>query len=205
MPLYLVRWPTLRASLVYARNQSELLDTLDQVDDPGGCTFQVYRGPVWIDFELPFSICDVTPDEKVSTELSDFTVDPAADFTGELGGELLTVDLPPADDVYEMCESVLKGAFPKLHKHIERDRDRAFAGTDDEPKGPPEKFPPELRAALMAELEPLVRPLRAEAALHERDDYEAGLMKHMRVTTMLPFMKRAVERTLKEVPAQDAD
>lgn len=204
MPIYLVRWPTLRASLVYARNRDELLDTLDQVDDPGGCTFQVYRGPVWIDFELPFRIRDVTPDKKIPTEPADYTVDPAENFTGELAG-LLAPDLPPADDVHEMCESVLRGAFPRLHAHIERERERDFAGPPEPPEAPPEKYPPELRAALVAELEPLVRQIQAEHALHARNDYEAGLMKQMRVTTMLPFMKRAVERTLKEVPARDAD
>jgi len=39
MPLYLVRWPTLTASLVQADDEDELLDILDQDDDPGGCTY----------------------------------------------------------------------------------------------------------------------------------------------------------------------
>ncbi len=53
MPLYLVRWPWLTASLVSARDEEDLLDTLDQVEDSEGATWSVYRGPVWIDFEVP--------------------------------------------------------------------------------------------------------------------------------------------------------
>lgn len=45
MPLYLERWPGLCASLVSARDEEDLLDTLDQVDDSEGATWSVYRGP----------------------------------------------------------------------------------------------------------------------------------------------------------------
>ena len=38
MPIYLVRWPDLSAALVKAGSEEELLDTLDQVANPKGCT-----------------------------------------------------------------------------------------------------------------------------------------------------------------------
>ena len=41
MPLYLVRWPDLSASLVSAENDEHLLDILDQVDNPEGCEWSI--------------------------------------------------------------------------------------------------------------------------------------------------------------------
>jgi hypothetical protein len=53
MPLFLVRWPHLRASIIRARDEEHLKDILDEVDDPGGCTWSLYRGPLWVDFWVP--------------------------------------------------------------------------------------------------------------------------------------------------------
>jgi hypothetical protein len=64
MPIYLVRWASFTASLVRARNEAELLDILDQEADPGGCTYEVYRGPLFIDFALPFTARPRTPDAE---------------------------------------------------------------------------------------------------------------------------------------------
>lgn len=41
MPLYLVRWPEMNASLVSARDEEDLLDTLDQVADSEGASWTV--------------------------------------------------------------------------------------------------------------------------------------------------------------------
>jgi hypothetical protein len=53
MPVYLARWPGMSASFVSARNEVDLLDTLDQVDDSEGASWTLYQGPVWIYFDLP--------------------------------------------------------------------------------------------------------------------------------------------------------
>jgi len=53
MPIYLVRWPDLAASLVRAQDDDELIDILDQVANPEGCEWSVYDGPLFIDFQLP--------------------------------------------------------------------------------------------------------------------------------------------------------
>jgi hypothetical protein len=67
MPLYLVRWPEMTASLVSARDEEDLLDTLDQVADSEGASWSVYRGPVWIDFDVPakYRIDEKAPDEPL--------------------------------------------------------------------------------------------------------------------------------------------
>ena len=45
MPIYLVRWPDLSASLVRARHEADLIDALDGVGNSDGCEWSVYEGP----------------------------------------------------------------------------------------------------------------------------------------------------------------
>src|SRR5438445_12608587 len=61
---------TFRAALVRARDEDELLDTLDQVANPDGCEWAVYKGPLFIDFRLPadWRIEDERPGEPVTPE-----------------------------------------------------------------------------------------------------------------------------------------
>lgn len=205
MPLYVVRWPGLQASLVRARDEDDLLDKLDEVSDPGGCTYKVYKGPVWVDFTLPFTIRDVTPHKRVPTEPADFTVDADPEFDGDLNPTVLKPEMPGADSAYDMCAKVLQFAFPSLFRYMER-RDEQFDDTDDaEPPKSPERYPESLRAALVADLMPLVRDCQAVAALQERDDLEARLMKNARVTVMLPAMRHALAHALEVAVAKKAD
>src|SRR2546426_6261306 len=53
MSIYLVRWPDLSASLVPADGDEQLLDILDQVGNPDDCEWNIYDGPLFIDFRLP--------------------------------------------------------------------------------------------------------------------------------------------------------
>lgn len=111
MPLYLVRWPWLKASLVSARDESDLLDTLDQVDDSEGATWKVYRGPVWIDFDVPaeYRIEEKYPGEPL--RLDELVIDDVAKV--EIGTFEHTT--PGCDHTFEMHEAVTKQAFPALH------------------------------------------------------------------------------------------
>lgn len=52
---------------------------------------------------------------------------------------------------------------------------------------------------------PLVRDCQAVAALQERDDLEARLMKNARVTVMLPAMRHALAQALEVAVAKKAD
>lgn len=202
MPLYLVRWPALHTSLVRARDEDELLDTLDQVADPGGCTYKVYKGPVWIDFALPFTIRDITPEKKVPTEPSDFTVDPSPEFDN-VEGTLLRPEVPCAETAEEMVNKIMRFAFPSLFEYLDERMEADVCGAKHPDAG--ERYPEGLRAALVADLMPLVRDCQASAALQERDDLEAQMMKQARVTVMLPFMRRALERAVKAAPGRKAD
>jgi hypothetical protein len=175
---------------------------LDEAADPGGCTYRVYKGPVWVDFGLPFTIRDVTPDKKVPTEPSDFTVDPSPEFGGELYPSVLDPGLPGTDSADDMCRHILRFAFPSLFKYME---ERDDADIDGEEPDEGEQYPEALRAALVADLMPLVRHYQAHAVLQERDDLEAQLMKQARVTKMLPAMRRALAQALKTAPGRKAD
>src|SRR5207302_2974523 len=73
MSIHLVRWPDLSASLVQADGEEHLLDILDQVGNPDDCEWNIYEGPLFIDFRLPveWSVQDgrsgtpVTPQQVV--------------------------------------------------------------------------------------------------------------------------------------------
>lgn len=112
MPLYVVRWPDLRAALVRAANADELLEILDQVADPQGCTWTEYDGPLFLAFELaarveiepgasgaprpldPERLRIVGTDALASRQVAPMTVSPAGD-SGD-----------------EMLEAVARFAFP---------------------------------------------------------------------------------------------
>lgn len=190
MPLYLVRWGTaLRASLVSARDADELIDVLDQEDDPGSCTYQVYRGPVWIDFRPPFQIRDITPEKKTATDVSDWTVEPLPDYDGPMDLTDVGISTPYCDSSMMMLENLTSFAFPHLAEWIEESADARM-----DPDAQNQPFPADLRAALVADLAPLVRHSQAIAALDARTDPEAKLMKEMGVTVIPSTWTRRGER-----------
>ena len=110
MPLYLVRWPWLRASLVSARDDDKLLDTLDQVDDAEGAKWTVYHGPVWIDLEVPeeYRIDEKVPQEPLRPD--EIAIQDVSRI--ELGG--FEISSPSCDHASEMHEQITRRAFPKL-------------------------------------------------------------------------------------------
>jgi hypothetical protein len=108
MPLYLVRWPGPRASLISAAGEEELMEIIDEVDTPGQCTWSVYRDELWIDFALPIKAKieerhpgPLRADEVTVTDVSEF-----------LHGELRP-SVPESDTGSMMEEAILRGAFPK--------------------------------------------------------------------------------------------
>lgn len=210
MPLYLVRWPALSASLVQADDEDELLDMLDQVADPGGCTFEVYSGPLWIDFDLPFQIRDARPKEQVPADASDFVVEPTPEFSGEICPEMMSVSVPPCDASSDMLSEVVRGAFPDLALYMEdlelgADDDHDDAADTDADADAPQTLSEGLSAALRDELELFVRYVAAQSELAKRDDLEARIMKAARVTCLLPAMRRALAEALETAPARKAD
>ena len=112
MPLYLVRWPGLEASIVRADDEDHLTDILDEVASPTEASWTVYDGPLWI---------DVSPGLEARREEGDgekWTVG-GADKVAEqpwLGAVMQDGD---SETAAEMMEAIFEGAFPNLAKVIE--------------------------------------------------------------------------------------
>lgn len=96
------------ASLVSARDEDDLLDTLDQVADSEGASWSVYRGPVWVDFDVPaeYRIDEKAPGEPLRPD--EIIVEDVQKV--EMGAFELST--PSCDHASEMHERVTKLAFP---------------------------------------------------------------------------------------------
>jgi hypothetical protein len=162
MPLYLVRWPGMSASLVSARDEEDLLDTLDQVDDSEGASWSVYRGPVWIDFDVPakYRIDEKAPNEPLRPD--EIVVEDVEKV--EIGAFELST--PGCDHGSEMHERITKLAFPRLH--------RVLYAREEEPTEA------EVKEAVHAELERLVNADWRRSARGKRTDLIGQIAEQMR-------------------------
>ncbi len=122
MPVYLVRWPDLSASLVRARHEADLIDTLDQVGNADGCEWSVYEGPLFIDFRLPAAW-------RVEEERPGEPVTPGQVVVGDVG-RMATVSVVDAielslagDDGHETGMEILRTAFPVVSAAIDKLQD----------------------------------------------------------------------------------
>jgi hypothetical protein len=166
MPLYLVRWPGLSAPLVSARDEDELLDTLDQVGDSEGASWSVYRGPVWIDFDVPakYRIDEKAPDEPLRPD--EIVVEDVEKV--EVGA--FKISTSDCDHTSDMLERITKIVFPRLYGVL-------YAGEE------PSKA--ELKAAVHAELQRLVNADWRKAARGRRTDLIGQIAQEMRAPVRL--------------------
>jgi len=123
MPIYIVRWPDLAASLVRAGSEEELEFILDQIGNPEGCEWSVYEGPLFINFQLPvqWSIRDERPGHPVAPE--QIVIDDVGPMARGHVVETLELSLAEGDDGLEMGKEILRVAFPTIHAAVERLRD----------------------------------------------------------------------------------
>jgi hypothetical protein len=152
MPLFLVRWPWLKASLVSARDEDDLLDILDQVEDSEGANWSLYRGPVWVDFDLParYRIDEKTPGEPLRSD--EIVVEDVSSL--EIGR--FEFSTPDCDHAAEMDEAITRKAFPHVH--------RALWGSDDDPDED------ELRRAVAEDLALFIKADWSRATRRRRGD-----------------------------------
>lgn len=102
MTLYLVKWEDGTFALVAAEDEDMLTDTLDQLGDPGAASWQVYDGPLWLEFPRL--------DEGL---LRDGDIDPH-----EIG--LGRPAVAETDDGGEFADAVLAAVHPNLAALRER-------------------------------------------------------------------------------------
>lgn len=110
MKLYLVRWPDLSISLVHARDEDELVSTLDEVADPSGCKWKVYNGPLHLDFKLKIDFQDQSDYKKVPFRPSAKIT--ALDETFEI--RQYGFEDNDSDTITDMWNAITKKAFPHL-------------------------------------------------------------------------------------------
>ena len=102
MTLYLVKWDDGTFALVAAEDDQTLVVTLDQLGDPGAASWQVWDGPLWLEFPRI--------DEGVPPEGD---IDP---FEISLGRPTVAV----TDDGGEFADAVLAAIHPTLAALRER-------------------------------------------------------------------------------------
>jgi hypothetical protein len=136
MPLYLVRWPTLVASIVQADDEDHLIDRLDEVASPTGAVWTEYRGPLWV---------DVSPGLEVDREHDPARIDGAAEAAKAplLGARL---EAEPSEHTEEMFHTVLAKAFPHLYRLLDD------AEPSDDPEATPELDAAAVESAARSEL-----------------------------------------------------
>lgn len=104
MPLYIVRWPNLSATLIRADDEDHLQELLDEIGDPGAAIWEKYNGPVWIEFEP----------KRRESEPGKFVI--ATDLNARTGpGDILPPGEAMTDTCTEMYWTILKRLFPHLH------------------------------------------------------------------------------------------
>ena len=131
MPLYLVRWPRLEASLVFANDEDHLTDILDEVDTPTVATWSEYHGPLWIDFNVGIHAEEKGNGHAWSVEEVQMAINDRFFDTELVPGE--------GETALEIMEAVFEDAFPQLAAVIQ--------ATDDE------YDPEQVRAAALKDLE----------------------------------------------------
>ncbi|MDY0004854.1 MAG: hypothetical protein RBU30_26385 [Polyangia bacterium] len=171
MPIYVVRWPEPLVSLISARDEEELMYRLDEAADPGGCTWQVYKGPIWVDFELPVKIDIGDPKDK-RRPLAPEDVEVDVGGLAQNPWQLVPTDPQAGDTPHEMYDRIRRFAFPALQRILE-----------NPPDGDPESLDLDtVKAAVTEDLQPLLEYTWRQAQLEARDDPEAELMRQMGVT-----------------------
>lgn len=167
MPIYVVRWPDLSAALVRARSEEELMDILDEVADTTGCSWSVYNGPLFVEFELPVEYRVEGGCENVEEERPIRPDEVVVEDVSKLYEHNLEIAAPSCDTASEMFEAVEKAAFPNLH---------AVRWSLDREGDPSEE---ELRKAVMADLKVMIKASWQHAHLEKSEDPDAELARMM--------------------------
>lgn len=165
MPIYLVRWQNLSAAFVSARDEEDLLDRLDELADTEGATWSVYRGPLWIEFDVPIEFEMKRRPEGQPPTLQDITITDISKF--EPPG--LEVSVAGTDTGSEMLLEVYRRAFPHLHKLFEE------SGLDEDPDSEGA-----VKTAALEDLKPLVEASWRIANRGRRTDEIGRLATFMR-------------------------
>lgn len=178
VPLYLVRWPGLEAALVSAADEDELLQHLDEIANPEGCTWSVYRGPIFIELALNAEVEVAHSEQAAQLPLRPDELQ-LRDVTRICRRDVLSASIPlDADAAYEMVQTITRNAFPDLYAVLDTERETL-----------PED---EVRGALRRELDALVRASWQQEQTKRRPDQGS------RIAAMMGTSPRLVARWAKQ-------
>lgn len=181
MPMYLVRWPDLSAALVSASNEDVLVDILDEVANPEGCTWSVYRGPIFIEFQLNAEL-NVVREEGAA----DRPLEPRDLRLGDVSGicerDTLTVVIPESDTAADMVAAVTRAAFPSVHAALNAAGEEASEA--------------DVRAAVEKEVDVLMRASWQQHQTKRRPDEVSRIAAAMGTAPQwVEYMRQPVEDT----------
>jgi hypothetical protein len=173
MPIYLVRWPNLDVSMVRARNEEALIETLHEISDPGACSWKVYQGPIWVDFRYPVELC--TPDGEGPVDSRDCSVEGIE----RVADDPFCVEpfIEAAQTAEEMRGEIIRFAFPHVHRVLE-----SWDGMQDVDQE-------SLAEAFRRELEPLLQYRWRAGHGRRRTDLRSRAASNPGVTIPLSSMK----------------
>lgn len=120
MPIYLVRWPDLSASLVSAPDEDHLLDILDQEANPEGCEWSEYDGPLAINIRLPARWSVKGENSEEPTAPSQLVIEDVGPMADQHLVESMEFSRTEGDEGHDMAEAILQKAFPVLHSVAEK-------------------------------------------------------------------------------------
>jgi hypothetical protein len=176
VPLYIVRWPNLTVSIVRADDEQDLIDTLDEVDDPGCAQWEEYDGPLWVEFASPFDVKTEGAEEDAPLRPQDLEVSipPHLLEPKMYPGDILVPATSDSDTYDEMTREIVDRLFPHLSAVLNDVADAQFDGRplarSDAKK--------QLRDALSRELEPLLKYSWRRQAVQRK----GGVMARVDVT-----------------------
>jgi len=188
MPIYLVRWPELSASLVRADSEDDLPFILDQVANTEGCEWNRYEGPLFINFRLPakWHIEDQRSEEPVVPH--QVVIDDVGPMATVNVVDALELSLGQGDDGLDTGLEIVRSAFPDIHALVEK-RYESSEGQDLEGG----LSDAELREALHTELVRMLGWSWRRAQLKSKTDLVSTLAREMDMppATVLKYAERA--------------
>ena len=138
-----------------AASEEELEDRLDELGNPENCTWSVYKGPLWIEFDLPVKFSTEGRDHTQPLQPEDIKLDEDSVKAFAKRATDLEESVPNTDMGAEMIEAVFRKLFPALYKEcwVEEKLDLE-----------------RLREALLVELEPYIKDSWQGASLQKKTD-----------------------------------
>jgi hypothetical protein len=175
MPLYAVRWPDLHVSIVKAQDERELIELLNEEDDPASCRYAVYDGPLWVNLDMPVR---VSWDRRPAPGVRGMVVKDLERLAPE-GIVQYKLDFGGGVTAFEMRRAVTGYAFP----HIQRVLDEYEAGEENDPSVT------DLEVAVRRELEELSKHLWRSEHVQRSSDPKAKVLALLGLPEAPPWLE----------------